>query len=299
MATREYVERVSGTIFINTMIIEDKNFRKKLLKLIGFFIIFAVLLSSCVRRGSEQIPYGVFLSYTGELEQLADYQAVVIDAQYYSVEDIKSFRKKGHTVYSYINVGSLENFRKYYKEYKDLALGGYEHWEEEVWIDVSDERWQNFIINNLAVQLLDKGIDGFFVDNCDVYYNFPTEENLEGLSVIMEYLISTGKKVLINGGDTFLDAYCNKGGSWRNVITGINQESVFSKILWGEDKFSSADEADQNYFSSYIERYGDQGAEIYLLEYTTDAGLIRKIKKYCMEKDYSCYISDSLGLDFD
>ena len=46
-------------------------------------------------------------------------------------------------VYTYLNVGSLEDFRDYYKEYEHLTIGAYENWDEEKWIDVSDKDWQS------------------------------------------------------------------------------------------------------------------------------------------------------------
>ena len=199
-------------------------------------IILLVLTCCTGIAGAEQAPtfkypYGVFLSICENIEQFADYEIVVIDAQYYPKEELDAFRSKGHKVFSYINVGSLEDFRDYYDEYKDLSLGAYEHWEEEVWVDVSQKRWQDFMLNDIAAGLLEKDIDGFFVDNCDVYYVHPKEEILEGLTVIMKGLKATGKKVIINSGDTFMDAYCEQGGKWDDVISGINQESVFSTIL--------------------------------------------------------------------
>ena len=156
---------------------------------------------------SFQYPYGVFLSVCENIGQFADYETVVIDAQYYTKEELDDFRNRGHKVFSYINIGSLEDFRGYYDEYKDLSLGAYEHWEEEVWVDVSSPRWQELILDTVAAGLLEKDIDGFFVDNCDVYYIYPKEEILDGLGVIMKRLVQTGKKVIINGGDTFLDAW--------------------------------------------------------------------------------------------
>ena len=272
---------------------------RRLIGVIVLVILSIVTLCGCASDdvGTRRYLYGVFLGFDGKLDLLKDYETVVIDAQYYSAEEILDFRDEGHRVYSYINVGSLEDFRDYYDDYKDLALGQYEHWDEEVWVDVSNSRWQDFVIGNLATALLKKGIDGFFVDNCDVYYNYPTTGILDGLSVIMKALIGTGKKVIINGGDVFLDAYCEKGGRWSDVITGINQESVFSKILWDGNRFSTADEDDTEYFCDYVERYAGNGAEIYLLEYTTDDRLIEKIKTYCERNGFSYYISDSLELD--
>ncbi len=246
---------------------------------------------------SESFEYGAFQGLTEDLEQLDSYKTVVIDAQYFSSDEIKRFRDAGHKVFSYINVGSLEDFRPYYNAYEDLALGSYEHWDEEVWINVADDRWQSFILNDLAKELLDKGIDGFFVDNCDVYYVYPEDDVLNGLSVIMKGLASSGKEVIINGGNCFLDAYCNAGGRWNEVITGINQESVFSTILWDSNEFGASSEEDREYFIDYVKRYGDQGADIYLLEYTTDEALIKEIDRFCAEHGYKYYVSDDIECD--
>ncbi len=241
--------------------------------------------------------YGVFLSVTKNIDRLKDYETVVIDAQHFTKEQIEAFKARGHKVYTYINIGSLENFRSYYKEYKDLKLGKYEHWDEEIWINVADQRWQDFMLNNMIPNLTAKGIDGFFVDNCDVYYNYRKPGILDGLTSIMKALVATGKAVLINGGDCYLDSYCKNGGSWRDVITGINQETVFSKIIWDKNKFGRAGKEDHKYFLSYIERYAKQGADIYLLEYTKDKNLIKEIEEYCANKGFGYYVSDSVELD--
>lgn len=242
--------------------------------------------------------YGVFLSVEKNLDKLMDYEIVVIDAQHFKKEEIEAFKARGHEVFSYINIGSLENFRSYYKQYKSLKLGKYEHWDEEIWINVADKKWQNFIVKKLMPSLLDKGIDGFFVDNCDVYYHYKKKAIMNGLTVMMKSMVATGKKVLINGGDCYLDAYCKSGGKWSDVITGINQETVFSKIIWNKkDKFGTASNKDHKYFTSYIERYAKKGADIYLLEYTRDKKLISKIKAYCKKKGFGYYVSDSVELD--
>ena len=99
-----------------------------------FCAIILIMLTCCTGlAGAEEAPtfkypYGVFLSICENIEQFADYEIVVIDAQYYPKEELDAFRSKGHKVFSYINIGSLEDFRDYYDEYKDLSLGAYEHW---------------------------------------------------------------------------------------------------------------------------------------------------------------------------
>ena len=255
----------------------------------------ALFVTACSHKDDT---YGVFLSYEGDLEKLSAYDTVVIDAQFFDKKAIESFRSGGHKVYSYINVGSVETFRDYYDEYLDLTLGDYEHWDEEKWIDVSSAQWQDFVLETLAPELLDKGVDGFFVDNCDVYYQYPTDEILEGLAVIMKGLTSTGADVVINGGDSFMDAYTAGGGRADEVITGINQESVFTGIDWDTGEFVESTANNMSYFKNYIEKYSSQGIDIYLLEYTKDPLLSAKIKSYCTRHNYKYYISSSLELGY-
>ena len=261
-----------------------------------------LLLTGCGPAASaEPQQYGVFIGTDRSLSEFKGYDTIVIDAQYYTAEQIKDFKGDSRKVYSYINAGSVEDFRDYYADYEDLTLGDYEHWAGEKWVDVSSEKWQDFVLNELAPSLTAKGIDGFFVDNCDVYYVYPNPEILNGLSTIMRGLKSIGGEVIINGGDAFLDAYCDSMGSWTDVITGINQESVFSYIDWDTGALTYASDEDREYFLDYIERYGDQGAYIFLLEYVDDVDehrtLRSSIKNYCEEHDYLYYISDSIDLN--
>ena len=254
---------------------------------------------------SEQYytTYGVFLNYDGDLAELSDYNYIVIDAQYHSADEIRDYKYRRYLncVYSYINIGSLEDFRDYYDRFSDLTLGEYENWDGEEWVDVSDERWQDFILNELAPELLAKGINGFFVDNCDVYYNYPSEEILNGLATILKGLKQMGVEVIINGGDAFLDAYTESVGPWTDVISGINQECVFTGIDWDEDALVIADEEDKEYFTEYIEKYASQGAYIYLIEYAGDDrkywDVTYDIKEYCINHNFLYYISDSIDLD--
>ena len=46
---------------------------------------------------------------------------------------------------TYLNIGSIENFREYYTTYAEVAIGEYEHWEEEEWVDAANPDWQKFI----------------------------------------------------------------------------------------------------------------------------------------------------------
>ena len=155
----------------------------------------------------EGNDYGVFLNAdASSLKQLKNYDLIVIDAQYFTKSDIELLHQNGIKVYTYLNIGSIENFREYYTTYEKLTIGRYKHWDEEKWVDVADPDWQKFM-EQLSQELFEKGVDGFFIDNCDVYYYAPRESIFEGLTAILQNIMTFDKAVIINGGDTYVTEY--------------------------------------------------------------------------------------------
>ena len=244
----------------------------------------------------EKNDYGVFLNAdASSLERFKKYDLIVIDAQYFTKKDIESLHQNGTKVYTYLNIGSVENFREYYKTYEKFTIGKYEHWDEEKWVDVSVPAWQKFI-EQLSKKLFEKGVDGFFIDNCDVYYYAPRKSIFEGLTAILQNIMTLKKAVIINGGDTYVTEYRERYGAVDHIMTGVNQESVWSGIDFDKGTFNEQTRETREYYSKYLEACKADGMEVYLLEYTTDEKLIQKIKKYCKDKNFHFYISNSLEL---
>lgn len=244
----------------------------------------------------EENDYGVFLNAdASSLKQLKNYDLIVIDAQYFTKSDIELLHQNGTKVYTYLNIGSIENFREYYTTYEKLTIGRYEHWDEEKWVDVADPDWQKFM-KQLSQELFEKGVDGFFIDNCDVYYYAPRESIFEGLTAILQNIMTFDKAVIINGGDTYVTEYRERYGAIDHIMTGVNQESVWSAIDFDKGTFYEQTKETRDYYCNYLEACQADGMDVYLLEYTTDKKLIQKIKKYCNEHDFHFYVSDSLEL---
>ena len=244
----------------------------------------------------EKNDYGVFLNAdASSLKQLKNYDLIVIDAQYFTKSDIELLHQNGTKVYTYLNIGSIENFREYYTSYEKLTIGRYEHWDEEKWVDVADPDWQKFI-EQLSQELFEKGVDGFFIDNCDVYYYAPRESIFEGLTAILQNIMTFDKAVIINGGDTYVTEYRERYGAIDHIMTGVNQESVWSAIDFDKGTFYEQTTETRDYYCNYLEACQADGMDVYLLEYTTDKKLIQKIKKYCNEHDFHFYVSNSLEL---
>ena len=113
---------------------------------------------------------------------------------------------------------------------------------------------------------------------------------------ILKKIRAMGKPVVVNGGDIYVTAYQSRYGSAADIMTGVNQESVWSRIDFTTKTFHTQKKTEREYFCQYLQACKADGMDVYLLEYTTDHKLIHRIKKYCRKKKYDYYIADSLEL---
>lgn len=241
--------------------------------------------------------YGVFLSVSPDDGiDFTGYTTVVIDADNFTKEQISEIKAGGTRVFSYLNVGSVESFRSYYNDFVGITLGVYVNWEEERWVDVSQSAWQEHIAV-LANEFAGKGVDGFYIDNCDVYCEYNTTDIFDGLAVILKSVKKTGLECMMNCGDEFYEMCERRGLDIRDYIDSVNQEEVFSLIDFGKGRLIKQKTDDHRHFKSYIEKAAKAGLKIYLLEYTTDEGLCVRIGNYCKKMNFEYYISDSVELD--
>jgi hypothetical protein len=243
--------------------------------------------------------YGVFIGSSPEtINEFIDFDEIVIDAFYYDNDQIDTLHKENVKVYSYLNIGSIEDFRPYYDYFKDMTLDDYENWPEEKWLDLANEKCRNYIIDVLAKNLYDKGIDGFFLDNLDNYYLYNNYEVYTGLLDIITRLNKQYNLPLIaNGGYEFFNDSLNKNMNVSNLVYGVNHESIFSKIDFVNNDLIENDKEDCDFLLNHIDRLNKNGVNIYVIEYTSNKKLRKKLSRYYIKKGYSYYVSDSIELN--
>ena len=261
-----------------------------------FVIFFAVAVMNGISAERKQ-DYKVLIGMDHEkVMQLKGIKTLVIDAEFFSQEDIAQLHKNGNVhIFSYLNIGSIETFRDDYAAFADIALGHYENWDEEQWVNVADKRWQKRI-KHKAQLLSQKGIDGFFLDNADVYYHYHTPEIYQGLITILQEIHTENKPIIINGGDTFITEAI-KQNAISGIVTGVNQESVFTEIHFKTNTFGVKSAAEREYFFGYLAQCKTYGLTVYLLEYGATKKLTKEIKAYCERNGFSYDISPSVELD--
>ena len=262
-----------------------------------FLVVFVFVIKSKAMTYDYDERYGVFIGIgRKDINKLKNYQTVIIDAEHFTKADITKLKKAGKTVYTYLSIGSLEDYRSYYKAYKHLAISKYDGWEGEEWVDVSDESWQKLMVKR-AKEFKKKGVDGFFIDNTDVYYEYKEPRIYKGLVKILTDIRKLNTRVIINGGDVFVSKYLKENKDLKKIADGVNQEGVFTTLV--EDKKKG--EEITRYYLNYLKKLSKKGIRIYLTEYIVednkDDGLEDKIADYCEKRGWDYYISDDLELD--
>ncbi len=278
-------------------------------KILIFTLPFVALtmLTGCNKTKKYSNGYGVFLGAKNEdTDKIMKYDTVCIDLDEFSESNIKKLKDNNTEIYAYLSIGSLENYRSYYEEFKDLTFMDYENWSDERWVDVSNDRWQSHI-NSEADRLKSLGADGLFMDNFDVYY-FAKEEYkettkefarsiFEGCKAILDNLAKKDLKLMINSGTDFLYEMCKF--SSRTSLDDIDvyaQECVFSNIEdYENDVFGRQEKEQQDYLFEMIEMMKCV-ADVLLIEYTIDEEVIKDIKDYCQENNCSYYITNNVDL---
>lgn len=262
-----------------------------------FFCYYFLLLCNCNIFAVSKKDYKVLIGLTPkDIGKCQGYNELVIDADFFSQEEIDVLHRNGNAaIFSYLNIGSLENFRSDYENFKHLTLGEYKNWTEEQWVNTGDFDWQKRIIDKAGI-LLKKNIDGFFLDNADVYYHYRTDEIYEGLLHIITALSELGKPIIINGGDVFVKTAIEKNGL-KNMIYGINQECVFTEIDFVKKTFGVKNTEERAYFQNYLQICKAHGLKVYLLEYGANKNCKTNIRNYCNLHGFVYDISSSIELN--
>ena len=227
--------------------------------------------------------YGVFIGISKEDGiKLNNYEVLVLEPTEFNKDDIKKLHEKNKKIYAYLNIGALENYRPYYEEFKDKTLGTYEN-------------WQDLIVDDLGKSIADKGFDGFFIDNCDVYYQFENEKIFGGLCSILKGIRKYNLDIIINGGDTFVSK-CIYEKNAKEMFDGVNQECVFTDIDFEHKTYTEKSMEEREYFIKYLENVKSQGLKVYILEYGANKSMLREIENFCNENGFHFYNAKSLEL---
>lgn len=218
---------------------------------------------------------------------------LTIEPEDYTAAEIGALKAAGYKVLGYLSVGSVSDERSYYKSLEKHTLRRLDDWEHERYLDVTSADVQQWAIRQ-GKKIIEKGCDGLWIDNLDVYEEYPSENAYKGITKILQSLYASGY-IMVNGGIAYMMKAMQEG---LKVANGITQEEVFSRITdydspgdFGTQTAKQSAEY-QKYIALALSRYMDA----FLLEYTRDAAVKKKILDYCKASGVGYYISEDVDL---
>lgn len=130
-------------------------------------------------------------NYTTKQEMISaitatNYDAIIIDLffeeEVLTYADVQQLKTKANgasrLVISYLNIGSAEKYRYYWKDnwklHKPLWLKKeYDGYPDEIWVKFWKKNWHDIIFGNeesYTKRVINSGFDGIYLDNVEAYY---------------------------------------------------------------------------------------------------------------------------------
>lgn len=218
---------------------------------------------------------------------------LVIEPEDYTLAEIKELKIAGYKVLGYLSVGSVSNERSYYKKLEKYTLGALADWEHERYLDVCAPEVQKWAVAR-GKEIITAGCDGLWIDNLDVYEEYTSDAAYKGITTILQELYTLGY-VMVNGGIKYMTRAMSAN---VQVADAVTQEEVFTRITDYKEPgiFAAQTSAQSAEYQKYIAKVLNKKMSAFLLEYTTDDKLIKKIKDYCAASGAGYYISGNVNL---
>lgn len=179
--------------------------------------------------------------------------------------NIRPAQELGKKFFGYISVGEVRASAWYLDEVRDRGVNFFG--ENEAWnsyyVDLSDSRWADFVIDTLARGVLKKGYDGFFLDNLDTVETLMEDDPrrarqyYRGLVNLVKRLKAAypSKQIIINRGFAVFD-------SLTETVDGMLVEELYQK-----DDYSSRSEKEIKELLDRIKPVTKAGLPIYIVDY--------------------------------
>ena len=186
--------------------------------------------------------------------------------------DLAAAHRVGNTVLAYLSVGEVAADAPYRADVLARRLpfaGRNATWNSDL-VDLTDPRWADFFVTQLAPAIVARGFDGFFLDTLDSIELAagPAPARLAalraGLVAVVRRLHAAfpTKRILVNRGFSSFD-------DLRDAIDGVLVESLFESHDFATKTSRAVPPADSAALLVHLERVAAAGRQVYVLDYTT------------------------------
>lgn len=225
------------------------------------FLILGMFFSHAASAKGISFFYGNRLP----VNELSLYERVVLQPEHTSAWQIQQLKAENSKVIAYLSIGEGTDSDAQASLADIVAYN--ENWNSQV-MDLTDKRWQDFLINQAKLSL-EQGFEGFFLDTLDSYYlaNFSEKEiaaQQQALSDIISKLKFIGADIIIqNRGFEVLSRT-------NTYIDAVAAESLFSGFDPVDGSYYPVDENYRNWLLARLDEAKAYGLEAIAIDYAND-----------------------------
>lgn len=181
--------------------------------------------------------------------------------------DLAAAQQSGNKVLAYLSVGEVAHDAPYRAAIVSRGLpfaGRNEIWKSDI-IDLSDARWPEFLVDQLAAGAAKRGFDGFFLDTLDSVETIAPERRaaaVAGLVTTIQRLRRTfpAKRIVINRGFFAFEAV-------KDAVDGVMVESLYETHDFATKSNRSVPKAETDALLAALAPISASGRSVYILDY--------------------------------
>jgi len=249
---------------------------------------------------TSELGYKVMLTTKATIKDVKPHGILVIEPEDYTLGEIRKLKESGVMLLGYLSVGSISNERPYYKTLEPFRLSRLEDWHHEWYLDLRKEKVRKWCVSR-AKEIKAMGFDGWWLDNLDVYEYHKSPEMYKAITNVLKSIKDVDGYIMVNGGSEYISKLMDSDTNHKSItfIDGVTQEEVISliKSYSGEGEFGKQEPEMNKWYESYMKRLLRHDMYAFLLEYTRDKSVKKKIIDFCTKnKMTGYYISGDVDL---
>ncbi len=207
---------------------------------------------------------GVDLDDPATVEALSRFDLVVVDGPDASEPLVDELHDAGTLVLGYITVGTIEQGRSWSDAAQPFRLDFWPEWDEW-YADAADPGFRALVVEEIAPPVLDRGVDGLFLDNVDMVSTHPEQaDGMEELVSELDELVDEhGALLFAQNGDDVIDRFADHLDGW-------NREDLTSAGDPEAQTYETVPATDTASGLATIERLLDEGLLVTTTDYVAD-----------------------------
>lgn len=253
-------------------------------------------------RSLDTKPYafGIYLGDDPDmLFRLSVFKKVVIRPEFFDSTEIAQLTHTDTKVFAYVSAATIKKHTSVYKKFKSIRLQVVPHTSEEYFVDITQKKWKNYLINTQLKQAIEKGISGIYMAHVDVYPK--TGNQADTATVLFSILKRTHSAypeyplIVENPLDVFQsDVFQSK--PYKKKISGISQKAVFYKPKYsakdsGQDTYIPQNKKKRTEILEQLDAFTKTGKNIYTIDFTDS----QKQKHQAVQKSKKHHFTPFVG----